>query len=347
MSQTRTSAAVLPILLAACGGANATTPASPFGAVELDRQTTSVARGTAPAHPDTRKTWISGELAKTKAPVLFVSDSGSADVYIYSLPALKLVGTITGFSQPQGECSDSKGNVWVTDTNAQTIYELDHHGRLENELSDTTGYPVGCAIDPSSGTLAVTNLFGTGSASGNVLMYSGGSQSGGPFQNASQFLYNFASYDGSGNLFFDGRDAGGNFMLSELPKGALKARTVKVSGGTIYFPGMVQWISTKHDLIVGDQSCDNAYQSCLYSVAISKSGGAIIKGKIELQNPSGGHVCDLVQGVKNGNDIDGSDFNFCGSGSSATEIWPYPGGGSPTDSNDTTDSVPVGAAISK
>lgn len=334
-------AILVSLALCACNG-TAAPPTS--GALTPDRTTTSVARRPAAVHPDRRASWISPELANAKSPVLFVSDSGTADVYIYSLPALKVIGTVTGFSQPQGECSDSKGNVWVTDTNAQIIYELDHHGRLENELTDTGGYPAACAWDPTTGNLAVMNLFGTGSSNGAVLIYSKGSQVS-QYHNPQQYFYNFGGYDTSGDLFFDGRDDSGKFMLSELSKGAKSPHTLSVSGGTIYFPGMVQWIATKRNLLVGDQSCGNAYASCLYNVAVSKSV-ATIRGSINLKNASGGQTCDLIQGVKYANEIAGSDYNFCGTAASSTDLWPYPGGGPATSENAGTDSVPVGAAIS-
>ena len=44
--------------------------------------------------------------------LLYVSD-GSASVYIYSYPQLKLTGTLKGFSQPLGECVNKNGAVWI------------------------------------------------------------------------------------------------------------------------------------------------------------------------------------------------------------------------------------------
>ncbi|HYL26617.1 MAG TPA: hypothetical protein VEW74_02215 [Candidatus Nitrosotalea sp.] len=337
---------VLTVIVAlALGGCGVTLSPSPGGAA-LDRIATSVARRAAVPRPDRRKSWISPELAHAQAPLLFVSDSGTADVYIYNLSALKLVGTLTGFEQPQGECSDNKGNVWVTDTSAKTIYELSHRGHLENELKDSSGYPVACAWDPTTRNLAVMNLFGTGSNAGAVLVYPPGSSGPSVYTNSAQYYYNFGGYDGNGNLFFDGRNASGNFMLSELPKGENSAHTVSVTGGTIYFPGMVQWNVPKKTLIVGDQSCGNEYVSCLYTLAIGKNGGTI-ESETSLQNYTGGQVCDLVQGILYGSKIAGSDFDFCGSDLSATYVWSYPTGGKPNLDNNRADSVPVGAAISK
>jgi hypothetical protein len=327
--------------LSACRGA--ATPSLSGGATP-DRVAASVARRAAPSHPDHRKSWISPELKRALAPLLFVSDPGTADVYIYNLPTLKVVGTITGFSQPQGECSDNKGNVWVTDSTAKIVYELSHRGYLENELSETN--PAACTWDSKTGSLAIMNLFGAGSSSGSVVIYARGSGSPRSYRNPAQYYYNFGGYDANGNLFFDGRDARGKFMLSELPKGANTAYTIKVTGGTIYFPGMVQWDSANHELVVGDQSCGNAYSSCLYSMTIANKT-ATVKAKISLQTYAGGHVCDLVQGVLYNGKIDGSDFNFCGDTPSTTYLWPYPAGGAPTAYENKTVSVPVGAAISK
>jgi hypothetical protein len=335
----------LPFLsmLCACGG-NAAAPA--FGVAAPDRMSASVARFAPPPHPDRRRSWISPALERTQTPLLFVSDAGTADVYIYNVKTLKVIGTITGFAQPQGECSDNKGNVWVTDASGETVYELSHRGHLENELVEKDATPVGCAWDPATGNLAVMSLLGVPSQSGGVLLYLKGSQTPRIVQNSKQFFYNFGGYDGSGNLFFDGRDANGNFMLSELPKGKSSAHTVAVTGGTIYFPGMVQWDAAKHEFIVGDQSCGNLYASCLYSVKIAGKI-ASITGETKLQNSAGGQLCDLVQGVLFNKELLGSDNDFCSSTASATYIWPYPRGGAPTRYNDTTDSVPVGAALSR
>lgn len=328
-------------MLSACGAA---TPQALDGLVS-DRMPTSVARWAGASRLDRRRTWLSAELAHTHSPLLFVSDSGTADVYIYKLPELKVVGTITGFSQPQGECSDNKGNVWVTDTNAQTIYELSHRGQLENALTDSTGYPDGCAWDATTGDLAVMSLFGTDSASGAVLVYPPGSSNPQEFSNPKQYFYNFGGYDSAGDLFFDGRDQSGNFILSELAKGASSAKTIALTGGTVYFPGMVQWDREKGDLIVGDQSCGNSYVSCLYSVKVGTKGGTIER-RTNLKGYSGSPICDLVEGVQFGKQIAGSDNDFCGYTPSTTYVWPYPAGSPPTDYNKVTDSTPVGAAVS-
>ncbi|MFZ0573058.1 MAG: hypothetical protein WAM02_00060 [Candidatus Cybelea sp.] len=328
--------------LCACGRSLV---ASPSAGPIPEQALTSIARWALPSHPDLRKSWVSPELATVKSAVLFVSDSGTADVYIYRLPTLKVLARISGFSQPQGECSDNKGNVWIADTNANAVYEVSHSGHLENVLTSNYGHPEACAWDPTTGNLAVMTLFSGSGASGAVLVYRKGSGPSTQYTNPKQVYYNFGGYE-DGNLFFDGRDANGTFMISELPKGAKSAHTIALRGGTIYFPGMVQWDSTASDLIVGDQACGNTYTSCLYSVKVASKSGTIT-GTTNLQSPSGSEVCDLVQGVEFDGEIAGSDNDFCGSSPSTTDLWPYPAGGYPTNHNDSADVTPVGATISQ
>ncbi len=290
-----------------------------------------------------------GPAGDTRGPLLFVSDSTTAMVYIYQLSTVKVVNTVTGLTDPQGECSDTKGDVWVTDAGVDSIYELSHQGRLENTLTGTA-YPVGCAWDPTTGNLAVMSLFGSGSGSGShgaVTIYPKRARgSSHQYQNPEQYYYNFGGYDTNGDLFFDGRSESGAFMLSELPKGAKTALTIAIRGGTIYYPGMVQWDRTNKELIVGDQSCGGTYTaSCLYAIQIANKGGTI-ESTIDLQNSTGGQICDLIQGVIYKGKLAGSDNDICGSSPSTTYVWTYPAGGAPTLSNSSTDSTPVGAAVS-
>jgi len=278
-------------------------------------------------------------------PWLFVSDPGTDEVYIYSLPKLYLIEVDQGFTQPQGECSDTNGDVWVTGGSAKTIYKLSHSGEIIGHLSDTSGYPDGCAYDPKTGNLAVLNLLAPNSKSGALLIYPHASGPPKTYSNKDQFFYNFGGYDSAGDLFFDGRSAQGAFMLAELPVNSSETKTVSVSGGTIYYPGMVQWDTASNRLVVGDQRCANEAASCVYQLAIESGEGAI-KVQTTVKNSTGGPVCDMIQGVLWDGRLIGSNFDFCGSEPSATYLWPYPTGGQPTAHKSTSDSEPFGVAIS-
>ena len=64
----------------------------------------------------------------TDGALLYVSDVGTFTVHVYTYPALKAAGTLTGFDEPQGLCADSAGNVWVTNTNVYEMREYAHGG---------------------------------------------------------------------------------------------------------------------------------------------------------------------------------------------------------------------------
>ncbi|MGB8910550.1 MAG: hypothetical protein WCC84_17530, partial [Candidatus Cybelea sp.] len=195
-------------------------------------------------HPDHRASWVSPDVKKTRA-VLFASDAGTDDVYMYTMPGLELKGTRTGFDNPAGECNDSAGNVWVVSQGTSPkITELSHAGKiLGKPLADPTGYPSSCAIDPTTGNLAVTNIGGFSSTAGDVLVYANAKGTPTVVSNPSTYSYYFDGYDDSGNLFADGRTQSGSFVLSECAAGCVGATmtTISISGGPIDFPGFVQW----------------------------------------------------------------------------------------------------------
>ena len=120
-------------------------------------------------HPDRNKSWVSPD-AQRAPRLLFVSDVSTNDVYIFTMPDMNLKGTLTGFNQPQGECSDTHGNVYIANTRASTVLEYSRTGTLLNTYADTYGYPVGCAVNPLNGNLAVTNIIGL-RGHGQVLIY--------------------------------------------------------------------------------------------------------------------------------------------------------------------------------
>ncbi|HEY6484788.1 MAG TPA: hypothetical protein VIX83_00195 [Candidatus Cybelea sp.] len=283
--------------------------------------------------------------AKTKqAERLFVSDPGTGDIDIFEIPSLKIFTVLQGFGQPQGECADDKGDVWITGGSSKAIYELTYSGGQKNQLDDTYGDPDGCAWNPMNGNVAVMNVFDNAGESGLVLVYHHGSGAPNTFQNLKQHYYNFGGYDSSGNLFFDGSSLNGRFMLSELSVNGASAHTVSISGGKIYQAGMVQWDSSANRLIVGDQRCGEATRSCLYYLSISGKH-ATIEGRIDLSSSQGGAVCDVVQGVIMGRELFASDNNTCGSARSATYSWKFPAGGAPLAQNAKFAVTPFGAAV--
>jgi hypothetical protein len=339
-------------LVASCSGASPTslTPGSAAGGasrvpIPLHRHAGDTFNGVqwnGQAHTDHRKSWIAPDIAR--APRLyFASDPGTNDVYIYTMPGMSLKGTLTGFNEPQGECADTHGNIYVTNTNSSQVLEYSRTGTLLNTYPDSYGYPVGCAVNPTNGNLAVADIFDF-SGAGHVLIYTSPSSQPTALQNPSQYFYYFAAYDSAGDLWVDGKDASGNFILSFC--GASSCGTIPLTGATIYFPGAVLWDNTRSQWVVFDQSCGGTSAACSYVVGGSGSLG----GKVTYTNYSGGNVCDLIQaqiaawGHKY---VAGGDYEYCGGASSTFNRWGYTGGGNPTNyATAGTYSLPNGAAIS-
>lgn len=352
---------VAVVLLAGCGdGGSQPSPLNPtvpdvrqpgISSFALLSRTATSVRPMTP-HPDRSASWVSPDLGTAgTTQVLFVSDYTKGDVYLYSLPGLSHKGTLTGYSQPQGMCSDNEGHVWVTNTGTKTILELSHRGVLLNTLNDSSGFPVGCAWDAITGNLAVTNIIDGSSTPGAILIYAHAKGTPAVYRNPKQYSYFFAGYDTKGNLFVDGAYSG-KFVLSELHKNATKVHTVEIIGGTINDPGMVEWYAAGNYLIVGDQQCGGSSVSCLYKVVIANSGGTITgtikKGVTKPKSYSGGPICDLTQGTEFGTQLAGSDAapSACGSDAAATYVWPFPAAHNPTVYNSKVDSAPIGVALS-
>ena len=91
---------------------------------------------------------------------LYVSNNALGTVNAYTYPEGRLVGTLTGFISPFGECTDAAGDVFIvaysdSSKKSSTIYEYAHGGTAPiATLSDPT-VAFGCAIDPRPATLRI------------------------------------------------------------------------------------------------------------------------------------------------------------------------------------------------
>ncbi len=146
--------------------------------------------------------WI--EPSARTGPLVYVSDQYEKTVFIYSYPRGKLVGTLSGFGQPDGECADSAGNVWITDGLASKIIEYAHGSTsVKATLSDASNSPYACAVDPVSGALAVVN-FAHNPVPGSLSVYRKARGAPQVYTDGSLDVPFFDAYDSSGNLYVDG-----------------------------------------------------------------------------------------------------------------------------------------------
>ncbi len=164
------------------------------------------------------------------------------NVSVFSYPQGNPVGVLV---RPDfwahGMCVDSSGDVFVTSANQSVprVFEYAHGSTkvkaIFKPVIDYPGAAVSCAVDPTTGNLAVTTI-GEGIDVFERAMRA-------PVRYSSLALKNdyYCAYDGKGNLFFDGNNAG--FYLAELPKNNRDNRVTELHvafPGTI-FPGGVWW----------------------------------------------------------------------------------------------------------
>ena len=269
---------------------------------------------------------------KKKKALLYISDYNNSVLDVYSYPQLKMVGQVTGLTNPDGLCNDKKGNIWAANNTGQSLTEYKHGGTSPiNTLADTSEYPVSCSVDPGSGNLAASNIFNFSGGQGSVAVYTGAKGSPTLYQDADLHDVFFVGYDNKGNLFADGENASGRFSFAELAKGSSTLKTITLSGGTITFPGTIRWDGK--NVAVGDQE----YQGQATS-AIDQTNGAggqitgvtVLSGSVDVVGFT------IAKSVAIGPDA----------GNAEVEFYKYPAGGSPTKTL-TGFSAPYGSAISK
>ncbi len=216
---------------------------------------------------------FSPDKKKTTEPYFYISDVADDAVYEFDYPNYNWVGSITGISEPSGECTkNGKRSFWVTASGSDQIEEFNVGGTSPiKTLSGSAGEPQSCAINPATGDLAATI------DNGDVILYHNASGSG-TVMTTPMFEAFWAGYDNRGNLFVDGATKGPTSALVELPNGSTTFQTITTSN-TIQSPGGVQW-DGKY-LTVGDLLARAIYR---YTV---KGTTATLKDTVNLGKPGG------------------------------------------------------------
>jgi DNA-binding beta-propeller fold protein YncE len=262
--------------------------------------------------------------------LLYVSDTETSNVYVYTYPAGALKQTLGGFIDPGGECVDRKGNVFVTNTGGLDIVEYAHGAVTPAATLKDPGYfPFGCAVDPTTGNLAVTNFSAaSGSGAGNVVIYE--RAKGKPKQRYSDAAIGgmlLCGFDDAGNLFVDGLTQASTTGFAELPRGGKKLVDIALDQN-IVAPGGVQW-DGKY-VAVGDEASDTIYRFSIGRKKGTTAGSVVLNG--------GSAVVQFW--------IDGARIVGPNSGLGNVGIWSYPAGGSPTKTIGGL-YVPLGTVVSR
>ncbi len=273
---------------------------------------------------------ISAAKPMAHGALLYVSDTGSSEVYVFSYSKGKLLQTLSGpFAEPGGECVDDNGNVFITNTGGSNVIEYAHGGSTPvATLKDNGWFPIGCAVDPATGNLAVTNFSTSSSGPGNVVIYkhAKGKPTGHYMDSAMPNML-LCSYDGASNLFVDGLTQGSAFAFAELRHGATKLTNISVNQ-SIGSAGGVAWDGTY--VTIGDQTTNTVYQFTVSGKHATKAGSTMLGGAIEVFQY-------WIDGAKViGADALGGDVG----------IWNYPAGGSATKTISGL-YAPLGAVVSR
>jgi hypothetical protein len=290
-------------MLAGCGGSQPASIAS--GAMS---QTAAIA-----THADRGKSWMLPEA--TKHELLYVSNWSSSKVTVYTYPAGRLVGKLTGFAQPYGECIDNSGDVFITNFNGSNIFEY-RRGSLRPKaiISDSGEHPAGCSVDPTTGNLAVNNSYTVSNEAGSISLYKYNPHHrwGTPtiYSDSSFFYMYFCGFDADGNLFVDGYTSyGGSFVLAVLATGSGTFTNLNLDQ-TIEVPGGIMWDGQYMTLADSGLS-----PPVIYRFTVSGSTATVV-GSTTLSGS------DVVQYWVNGSKIVGPQPK-----TSSVGIWDYPAGG--------------------
>lgn len=186
-------------LLAGCGGSQ-----TQIGAPGPMPQSRAIV-----PHAERGGSWMLPDAKKGR--LLYVSDASYYDyndyVYVYTYPDGSLVGTLTGFTRPEGLCANKAGRIVVVDTDGGKIFEYSRGGTTPIRTLVDGDSPAACAIDQHSGNLAVANY------AGSVSIYERGR--GTPTIYPTPWPVWFVGYDDGGNLFAEG--FGYDVVIAELP----------------------------------------------------------------------------------------------------------------------------------
>jgi hypothetical protein len=255
------AACALNAVLAACGGGQTQSELqSPNGL-----QSSKIAlpfpmrQHAAIVSPNGERSWMAPE-AKNE-DLVYVSNLSDGNVTVYSFLGHKLVGTLAGLGDPYGLCVDSQGNVWIVLWGPSKVVEYAHASTTPiRTLSDPHGNPYDCAVDPTTGNLAVTNWNGQSYYyQGNVAVYT--HAAGLPKTYIGDWIWFFyaCTYDDRGNLFADGLDSylNGLFALAVLRKGSGAFQNIRLHPNiNPSLMGGVQWDGK--NVVISDW--DGAYE---------------------------------------------------------------------------------------
>ena len=264
---------LIAAILAGCAAGSSAAP--PVGGADIRRALAlSNPVGLVPAQRIARQqSWISpqwrsalGNAHKLKGKVLWGADLeyGALEAYDYKTGAL--IGEVPGFSYPYGLCSDSNGDVYVSDFSNEEGAEIQAGTFNIIKTWPTGGEAIGCSVS-KSGDVSFTNFY-----PGGVVVFPGGGPTGTTYSGPG---YDWpAGYDKNGSLFVECNYVSpcSSPHLAELVSGSWQFLNFDQS---IAFPAAVQ--GGAPDIGVADQNYNFADTTAIYWTSISGSNAHAVR----------------------------------------------------------------------
>lgn len=197
---------------------------------------------------------------------------------VLAFPQGKPVATIGTDGFPLAACSDASGDVWA-------VVEKDH-GRHWSAYEFARGgtQPIakihipnpriaqGCAVDPTTGNLAIASGAAQASGRGPFVDLWAGAREGAPQRYPLWFTPYECAYDDRGNLFVNGSIGSTIFFeLAELPAGGAQFIKIALGSRINSYPGGIAW-DGKYLALVNPAGRGPA----IYRVEISSYTGTIV-----------------------------------------------------------------------
>ncbi|MGC2404900.1 MAG: hypothetical protein WA431_00630 [Candidatus Cybelea sp.] len=279
--------------------------------------------------------------------VMYLSDEAENVVDEYAAALF----TLTGFSEPYGECVDARGNAWITNFSGESVVEYAHGGTKPIGMLKTNGYSIGCAVSPN-GDLAVANFSGA-SGIGDIQVFQHASGTPTEYSNQEDYYFWPPGYDNKGNLFVEDQTYNGAVGVAELPAGGSSLEPASVNQ-TIHYPGSVMWDGkyiTLTDQDAGGNPSSPA--TTIYQMSEKGSGNLTVVGSTPLLDNCNGSQVDVVQpfilgrkntpvNTKQGQVVIGGNLSC----SNRVDAWKYPAGGQPIAAASPVPSSAFGQAVS-
>ena len=297
------STCVAYVMLSACGGSQ-----SPIGAPGATPQSRAIA-----TRAQRGGSWMAPE-AKSE-DLLYAAATASDVVYVFAYPTHKLVGTLTGLNGPLGVCADQTGNVWIVngEIGYPSVVEYAHGGTSPiATLYGMGAYPNDCAVDPTTGNLAVSGW----ASPPSVAIYADAKGQPTVYNDSGALYFYDCTYDSSGNLYVSGAsNEAAEFLLVEMPAGSADFSQVTIDK-QIRRLSEIQWDGTYIAIADAGRS---SHPRRVYRVSVS-DGIAKVIGSLTLL---GAEKDALAQPWIGRGDI---IFNHQGR-KAELSIWRYPRGG--------------------